>query len=220
VPRYEFFGPAQKLFCVRGTQLIPVAAREQGAAIGGDTPRSQVRMRLAGGGRWIRTSGSRARSESARRCPKDFGSSPSTVRTSAACNRISGPAPDCRSADTGIRRSGCRRPPRCSGYAYHLTARQAAAYEQTVRFSYLVRSPNEEEFAKYERAIVAKMNSLVRTVNAETRKHYEELRVRCRPGSPRHRPRSNEHILMRGARLTSNRWRRNAMRFLLFRTAF
>jgi hypothetical protein len=42
----------------------------------------------------------------------------------------------------------------------------------------LVRSPNEEEFAKYERAIVAKMNSLVRTVNAETRKHYEELRVR------------------------------------------
>jgi hypothetical protein len=108
----------------------------------------------------------------------------------------------------------------CSGYAYHLTARQAAAYEQTVRFSYLVRSPNEEEFAKYERAIVAKMNSLVRTVNAETRKHYEELRVRCRPGSPRHRPRSNEHILMRGARLTSNRWRRNAMRFLLFRTAF
>jgi hypothetical protein len=74
----------------------------------------------------------------------------------------------------------------CSGYAYHLTARQAAAYEQTVRFSYLVRSPNEEEFAKYERAIVAKMNSLVRTVNAETRKHYEELRVRCRPGSPRH----------------------------------
>src|SRR6202040_2634574 len=79
--------------------------------------------------------------------------SPSTVRTSAACNRISGPAPDCRSADTGIRRSGCRRPPRCSGYAYHLTARQAAAYEQTVRFSHLVRSPNEEEFAKYERAI-------------------------------------------------------------------
>jgi len=89
----------------------------------------RVRSRLAAGGRWIRTSGSRARSEPARRCPKDFGSSPSTVRTSAACNRISGPAPDCRSADTGIRRSGCRRPPRCSGYAYHLTARQAAAYE-------------------------------------------------------------------------------------------
>src|SRR5580700_1129329 len=125
-----------------------------------------------------------ARSEPARRSPKDFGSSPSTVRTSAACNRISGPAPDCRSADTGIRRSGCRRPPRWSGYAYHLTARQAAAYEQTVRFSYLVRSPNEEEFAKYERAIVAKMNSLVRTVNAETRKHYEELRVRCRLDNP------------------------------------
>ena len=39
-----------------------------------------------------------ARSEPARHCPKDFGSSPSTVRTSAACNRISGPAPDYRSA--------------------------------------------------------------------------------------------------------------------------
>jgi hypothetical protein len=69
----------------------------------------------------------RARAEPARRCPKDFGSSPSTVRTSAACNRISGPTPDFRSADTGIRRSGRRRPPRCSGYAYHPTARQAAA---------------------------------------------------------------------------------------------
>ena len=56
----------------------------------------------------------RARSESASRCPKGFGSSPSTVRTSAACNRISGPAPDCRSADTGIRRAGRRQPPRCS----------------------------------------------------------------------------------------------------------
>src|SRR5580693_3802713 len=65
--------------------------------------------------------------EPARRCPKDFGSSPSTVRTSAACNRISGPAPDCRSADTGIRRTGRRRPPRCSGYAYHSIARRAAA---------------------------------------------------------------------------------------------
>ena len=63
----------------------------------------------------------------ARRCPKDFGSSPSTVRPSAACNRISGPAPDCRSADTGIRRAGRRRPPRCSGYAYHPIARRAAA---------------------------------------------------------------------------------------------
>jgi hypothetical protein len=49
------------------------------------------------------------------------------VRTSAACNRISGPAPDCRSTDTGIQQSGRRRPPRCSGYAYHPTARQAAA---------------------------------------------------------------------------------------------
>lgn len=42
-------------------------------------------------------------------------------------SRISGSAPDCRSADTGIRQSGRRRPPRCSGYAYHPTAPQAAA---------------------------------------------------------------------------------------------
>ena len=39
----------------------------------------------------------RARAEPARRCPRDFRSSPSTVPTSAACK---GPAPDRRSADT------------------------------------------------------------------------------------------------------------------------
>ncbi len=47
-------------------------------------------------------------------------------------------------------------------------------YEQAVRFSWLVRS-DEEEFAKYERSMFAKMNSLVRSINPETRKHYEEM---------------------------------------------
>jgi hypothetical protein len=54
--------------------------------------------------RWIRTSGS-ARDRSRLAAIQKTWSIPSTVRTSAAYNRISGPAPDCRSADTGIRRS-------------------------------------------------------------------------------------------------------------------
>jgi hypothetical protein len=48
-------------------------------------------------------------------------------------------------------------------------------YEQTVRFSWLVRNPDQTEFHKYERAMFAKMNSLLRNINPETRKHYEEL---------------------------------------------
>jgi hypothetical protein len=47
-------------------------------------------------------------------------------------------------------------------------------YEQAVRFSWLVRS-GEDEFHKYERAIFAKMNSLVRSLGVETKKHYAEL---------------------------------------------
>ena len=48
-------------------------------------------------------------------------------------------------------------------------------YEQTVRFSWLVRNPDQTEFAKYERAIFAKMNSILKNVGTETLKHYEEL---------------------------------------------
>jgi hypothetical protein len=52
-------------------------------------------------------------------------------------------------------------------------------YEQTVRFSWLVRNPDQTEFDKYERAIFAKINSLIRNVNPETRRHFAETR-----GSP------------------------------------
>jgi hypothetical protein len=38
-----------------------------------------------------------------RRSSKGLRCNPSACRTSAACNRISGPAPDARSADRGIR---------------------------------------------------------------------------------------------------------------------
>ena len=48
-------------------------------------------------------------------------------------------------------------------------------YEQVVRFSWLVRNPDQTEFRKYERAIFAKMHSLVRNMNPETRAHYQEL---------------------------------------------
>jgi hypothetical protein len=48
-------------------------------------------------------------------------------------------------------------------------------YEQTVRFSWLVRNPDPTEFHKYDRAKFAKMNSLIRNMGPETRKHYEEL---------------------------------------------
>jgi hypothetical protein len=48
-------------------------------------------------------------------------------------------------------------------------------YEQTIRFSWLVRNPDQEEFAKYQRAMVAKINSIVRNLDAETIKHFEEL---------------------------------------------
>jgi hypothetical protein len=48
-------------------------------------------------------------------------------------------------------------------------------YEQAVRFSWLVRNPDKEEFAKYERAMVAKINTLVRNLNPATREHYEEI---------------------------------------------
>src|SRR6266702_6040517 len=48
-------------------------------------------------------------------------------------------------------------------------------YEQTVRFSWLVRNPDQTEFQKYERSMFSKMNSLVRNMDPETRAHYQEL---------------------------------------------
>ena len=47
-------------------------------------------------------------------------------------------------------------------------------YEQTIRFSWLVRNPDQSEFAKYERAIYAKMNSIVRNMDPATRERHVE----------------------------------------------
>jgi hypothetical protein len=47
-------------------------------------------------------------------------------------------------------------------------------YEQTVRFSWLVRNPDPQEYVKYERAMFGKINTLVRNVEPETVKHFEE----------------------------------------------
>jgi hypothetical protein len=48
-------------------------------------------------------------------------------------------------------------------------------YEQTVRFSWLVRNPDPQAFAKYERGMIGKINSLVRNVSPETRKRFEDI---------------------------------------------
>jgi hypothetical protein len=45
-------------------------------------------------------------------------------------------------------------------------------YEQTIRFSWLVRNPDQSEFAKYERAIYAKMNSIIRNMDPATRQRH------------------------------------------------
>lgn len=42
-------------------------------------------------------------------------------------------------------------------------------YEQTIRFSWLVRNPDQSQFAKYERSMFAKMNSIVRNMDPATR---------------------------------------------------
>jgi hypothetical protein len=47
-------------------------------------------------------------------------------------------------------------------------------YEQAVRFSWLVRNPDDEVFVKYERAFFGKINSLVRNVDPETVSRFEE----------------------------------------------
>lgn len=41
-------------------------------------------------------------------------------------------------------------------------------YEQTVRFSWLVRNPDPEEFEKYERFILAKIRNIVRNIDPKT----------------------------------------------------
>ncbi len=48
-------------------------------------------------------------------------------------------------------------------------------YEQTLRFSWLVRNPDPQAFEKYDRTKFAKMGDLARSAKPETRKHFEKL---------------------------------------------
>jgi len=48
-------------------------------------------------------------------------------------------------------------------------------YEQTLRFSWLVRNPDPQSWSKYDRTKFAKMGDLARSVSAETRAHFEKL---------------------------------------------
>jgi hypothetical protein len=48
-------------------------------------------------------------------------------------------------------------------------------YEQTLRFSWLVRNPDPQAFSKYDRTKFAKMGDLARSAPAETRAHFEKL---------------------------------------------
>ena len=47
-------------------------------------------------------------------------------------------------------------------------------YEQTVRFSWLVRNPSQEEYRKYERFMIAKIRTVVRNIAPETVKRLTE----------------------------------------------
>jgi hypothetical protein len=48
-------------------------------------------------------------------------------------------------------------------------------YEQTLRFSWLVRNPDPQAFSKYDRTKFATMGDLARSVSAETRANFEKL---------------------------------------------
>lgn len=48
-------------------------------------------------------------------------------------------------------------------------------YEQTLRFSWLVRNPDPHAFSKYDRTKFAKMGDLARSASPETRAHFETL---------------------------------------------
>jgi hypothetical protein len=54
-------------------------------------------------------------------------------------------------------------------------------YEQTVRFSWLVRNPDGTEFEKYERSMRGKMNALVRDMPPKTRDVYQQMTGRPLP---------------------------------------
>jgi hypothetical protein len=47
-------------------------------------------------------------------------------------------------------------------------------YEQTIRFSWLVRNPDQKEFQKYERFMIAKIRNIVRNIAPESIKRFTE----------------------------------------------
>jgi len=47
-------------------------------------------------------------------------------------------------------------------------------YEQVVRFSWLIRNPDQTQFAKYELSMFSKINSIVRNLSPETRARYQQ----------------------------------------------
>jgi hypothetical protein len=49
-------------------------------------------------------------------------------------------------------------------------------YEQTVRFSWLVRNPDPREYLKYERAMFGKLNSIIRRLDPKVVKRQEQAR--------------------------------------------
>lgn len=87
-------------------------------------------------------------------------------------------------------------------------------YEQTIRFSWLVRNPDQSEFEKYERFKVAKINSIVRSLGPDTIQRLEAYSAPLRLGRQRPRPRKNVRFLKSGIRSISSRWHLSATHFL------
>jgi hypothetical protein len=48
-------------------------------------------------------------------------------------------------------------------------------FEQTLRFSWLIRNPDPQAFEKYDRTKFTKMGDLARSTKLETREHFEKL---------------------------------------------
>ena len=58
-------------------------------------------------------------------------------------------------------------------------------YEQVVRFSWLVRNPDQTIFQQYERSMFAKINSIIRNMAPETRASYQKTTGLPLPASRR-----------------------------------
>jgi len=69
-------------------------------------------------------------------------------------------------------------------------------YEQTIRFSWLVRNPEPGTFAKYERAIVAKINSITRNLDPEIIERFEATAGRPIPGWATEKPNKEDQAFL------------------------